>query len=200
VNARHAIILLALLVAARAGPAAAGLLVEGRLQGVPIRLEVGRDPDLVRIRLAGSDRLIDLGREQIFQPGHPGRMVDAGKLPDPTSTSRYDLTYWGGKRLTIAGEKGGYFVMTLQERTCGEAVVATWTRPLIGSLVAAVELLQRSEAGIRPIARKACGTIPFHAYALAGWPLLAGWVDARVFETSRIDMAYQPDESLFLRP
>jgi hypothetical protein len=181
-------------------PSAAGMLVEGKLQNVPIRLEVGRDPNLVRAKVAHSERLIDLKAERIFHLGRSARAVDLRDRPDPTSRSRYDLTYWGGKRLTVAGEKGGYYVLTLQDTTCGEALVASWTRPLIAPLVAAVDLLQRSEPDLRPTFRKACGTIPFRAYALQGWPLLAGWIDARVFETSLIDMAYQPDEARFLRP
>lgn len=190
----------ALWAALQAGPVRAGLLVEGRLLGVPIRLESGRDPDLVRVRLDGSDRLVDLKRSQIFRLDDPSGVIDASTLPNVAATSRYDLTYWGGKRLTLAGEKGGYFVLTLQDTTCGEAVVATWTRPLIASLVDAVELMQRSEPRIRPKLRSACGTIPFRAYAAQGWPLLAGWVDARVFETTRIDMEFQPDERRFMRP
>lgn len=181
-------------------PAGAGLLVEGRLQGVPIRLETGRNPDLVRVRLERQERLVDLGRGRIVALDRPGSVIDAGLLPDPSSGFRYHLTYWGGRRLTIAGEKGGYHVMTLHELTCGEAVVATWTRPLIAPLVRAVELLQRSEPSIRPKPRAGCGAIPFHAYAARGWPLLAGWLDARVFETTRIDMIHQPDERLFFWP
>ena len=199
-NGRSWAFLPVLLTLLHGGAAHAGLLVEGELLGVPIRLEVGRDPDLVRGRLGQAQRLLDLKRGQVFQLGKPARTLNAINLPDPTSPSRYDLTYWGGKRLTIAGERGGYYVMTLGETTCGEAVVATWTRPLIGPLVAAVELLQRGEPKVRPMARKGCGTIPFRAYAAEGWPLLAGWIDAPVFRTSRIDMEYRPDESLFLRP
>jgi hypothetical protein len=176
------------------------MLVEGRLQGVPIRLEVGRDPALVRVRLADAERLVDLKKEQVFQLGRRPAVVNVAALPDPTSSSRYDLTYWGGKRLTLAGEKGGYYVLTLHDATCGEALVATWTRPLVAPLVGAVELLQRSEPRIRPKVRKSCGAIPFRAYATEGWPLLAGWIDAPVFETSRLDMEYRPDEALFLRP
>jgi hypothetical protein len=176
------------------------MLVEGRLLDVPIRLEVGRDPNLVRATVASSERLIDLKAERVFQLGKPARAIDLGNLPDPASTSRYDLTYWGGKRLTVAGQKGGYYVLTLQDTTCGEALVAAWTRPLIAPLVAAVDILQRSEPKLLPLARRHCGTIPFRAYAMQGWPLLAGWIDTRVFETSRLDMNHQPDEDRFLRP
>jgi hypothetical protein len=174
------------------------MLVEGVLQGVPIRLEVGRDPGRVRVALDGSERLVDLGTGRIFRTG--GMAMDAGNLPDTASPGRFVLTYWGGKRLTIAGEKGGYFVMTLNGLTCGEALVATWTRPLIGPLVRAIDLLQRTEPRLRPEPRRDCGSIPFRAYATRGWPLLAGWLDARVFATTRIDMEHQPDEGLFRLP
>ncbi|WP_027135900.1 hypothetical protein [Geminicoccus roseus] len=174
------------------------MLVEGDLFGVPLRLEVGRNPDLVRAEVAGAGRLLDLRSGRIFPD--QGAAVAAADLPEAASLFRYRLALWGGRRLTIAGEKGGYHVMTLLGRTCGEVVVADWTRPLIGPLVRAVELLQRSEATLRPRERDACGAIPFRAYASRGWPLLAGWEDQKVFETRRIAMDHQPDERIFQLP
>lgn len=197
---RLAALLIGLVFLAAPRAAGAGMLVEGVLQGVPIRLEVGRDPGRVRVELDGSARLVDLVTGRIFRPGGTSAAVDAGSLPDAASPGRFVLTYWGGKRLTIAGEKGGYFVMTLHGLTCGEAVVASWTRPLIGPLVGALDLLQRTEPRLRPEQRQGCGRVPFRAYAAKGWPLLAGWLDARVFETRRIDMEYQPDDGRFQLP
>jgi hypothetical protein len=196
---RAALAATALLLGLLAGPVQAGTLVEGVLRGVPIRLETGTDPLLVRVRLGRSELLVDLGRQQVvpLEPAAPP--VDASGLPEAEPGHRFALTLWGGRRPTVAGEKGAYFVLTRHGRTCGEVLAAPWTRPLIASLVAAVDLLERSQPSLRPAEWQGCGAVPFRAYARRGWPLLAGGLDSRQFETTRISFDHQPDERRFQR-
>jgi hypothetical protein len=196
---RTALAAAALLSSLAAGPAWAGTLVEGVLRGVPIRLETGTDPLMVRVRLDQAELLVDLERHRVvpLEPAAPP--IEAGGLSDAAPGERFVLTLWGGRRPTIAGEKGAYFVLTRHGRTCGEVLAATWTRPLIAPLVAAVDLLERSQPSLRPAEWQGCGAVPFHAYAGRGWPLLAGGLDSRQFETTRIRFDHQPDERRFQR-
>ncbi len=176
------------------------MLVEGALRGVPIRLETGADPLMVRVRLGEAEMLVDLDRHLVVPIEPAGLPVDAVSLPDAAPGQRFVLTLWGGRRPMIAGEKGAYFVLTRLGRTCGEVLAATWTRPLIAPLVAAVDLLERSQPSLRPPEWQGCGAVPFRAYAGRGWPLLAGGLDSRQFETTRISFDHQPDEARFQRP
>jgi hypothetical protein len=112
-------------------------------------------------------------------------------VPDERAVGMlYGLEPWGGRRLSVAGERASYLVLKLGETTCGEVLAASWTQPLIGRLVRAVELLQRLDHRIRPKVRGRCGAVPFSAYAAKGWPLLAGWSDRAIVETSRIDLVH----------
>jgi len=197
---RTALTAAALLLGLAAGPAQAGTLVEGVLRGVPIRLETATDPLMVRVRLGRAELLVDLQRHLIV-PLEPAALpIDGASLPDAEPGQRFALTLWGGRRPTVAGEKGAYFVLTRHGRTCGEVLAATWTRPLIAPLVAAVDLLERSQPSLRPAEWRDCGAVPFRAYALRGWPLLAGGLDSRQFETTGISFDHQPDERHFQRP
>ncbi|WP_159709867.1 hypothetical protein [Geminicoccus flavidas] len=197
---RKALAAAALLLGLVAGPAQAGALVEGVLRGVPIRLETGTDPVMVRVRLGQAELLVDLGRD-LLVPLEPAALpIDAADLVDATAGQRFVLMLWGGRRPTIAGEKGAYFVLTRLGRTCGEVLAATWTRPLIAPLVAAIDLLERSLPSLRPAEWQGCGAVPFRAFAGRGWPLLAGGLDSRQFETTRISFDHQPDEGRFQRP
>ena len=188
---------LALAVISLSSAARAGLLVEGKLYGLPIRLEAGREPNLVRVVLAHTDWLIDVEHNRVVRQRGSDYQVAPVELP---RTLRYELTYWGGKRLTIAGESGGYFVMTLHERPCAEVIAATWTRTLVRPLVQAAEIVQRRLLPRSPAADPDCGAIPFGAFAGRGWPLLASQHEAIVFETIHIDLHHQPDETIFVLP
>lgn len=180
-----------LLLTGLAGPAMAGTLVELRIEGVPLRLASGVDPDRIEARLDGRDYLVDPALGAVS--GADGRPMALEAPDERTVGLLYGLEPWGGRRLSIAGERPSYLVLTLGETTCGEVLAATWTRPLIGRLVRAVELLQRLDHRIQPKARGRCGAVPFAAYAAKGWPLMAGWSDRAIVETSRIDLVHPAD-------
>ena len=182
----------ALLALGLGGPAVAGTLVELRIEGVPLRLESGADPDRLRARLDGRDYLVDLVQGTVTRTD--GRPAALAALGERAVGMLYGLEPWGGRRLSIAGERASYLVLKLGETTCGEVLAASWTRPLIGRLVRAVELLQRLDDRIRPRERGRCGAVPFSAYAAKGWPLLAGWSDRAIVETDRIDLVHPVEE------
>ena len=158
-----------------AARADANILIEGWYLGMPIRLESGSDQGLVDVTYGGTEYQIDLRAAPAVLP-----------------TVRYELTYWGGRRLLIAHEKGSYFVLSRHGRTCGEVVAATWTRALIQPLVSAMDVLQQREPAATSADSDECGTLPFHSLASRGWPLLASRRDTVIFRTSRIDTEFGP--------
>lgn len=176
-----------------AGPAQAGILLEGRLEGVPIRLELAGpgEPGEARVRatVAGEGRWVDLEQGTV-EPAGP---ASAGVEPPATGLVR--LTPLGGGAM-IAGHGGSWQILTEDGRVCGEVLAAGWMLRFLEPAVRAVELLQAGDPRLRPRPRHGCSPLGFRHWTSQGWPLLAGGRAEAVFVTERIrfDHARDPAE------
>lgn len=166
-------------------PATAGILVEGRFEGVPVRLELagpgepGRE--LVRATVAGELRLVDTGRGTV-EPGDPAPPRTGGERP---AVGLVQLTPLGGGAM-IAGHGGTWQILTEDGRVCGEVLAAGWMLRFLEPAVRALELLEASDPRLRPRQRHGCGPIGFRYWTSQGWPLLAGGRAEAVFVTERL--------------
>jgi hypothetical protein len=189
--------LLALLLPAAAG---AGILMDGSLQGVPVRAELGRDPTKVLVTVAGTKRLIDLAASEIYLlgDGKPRRM-SASLGDDGRPILPYDLRQWSNGP-PVAGQGSFYNVLQVDGRVCGEVLSSRWMSGFVGPIVQAMAIVQQVDKRVRPKLREGCGAIPFDIFAINGWPLMAGWKDDTTFLTTRIRFDYPPPEALLEPP
>lgn len=179
-----------------AAPATAGILLEGRLEGVPIRLELahpgepGRDTVLATV--AGAGRRIDLARALVLA-------LDGGPAPAPPRRAArpapgpglVQLTPLGGGAM-VAGHGGTWQILTEDARVCGEVLASAWMARFLEPAVRALELLQEVEPSLAPRARHGCSPLGFRVWTTQGWPLLAGGRDEPVFLTERLRFDHRP--------
>ncbi len=161
------------------GSTSAGILIEGRLEGVPIRLEFAHPGEpgwgLVRASVAGEVRLLDVAR-----PAGEGTVP-----PRSAGGATFRLDPLGGGAM-VAGFGGAWQILMEGERVCGEVLAAGWMVALLEPAIRAIELLERGEPRLRPRARHGCSPIGFREWTRRGWPLLAGGRTDAVFLTERI--------------
>lgn len=166
-------------------PADAGILIEGRLEGVPVRLELAGPGEpgraLVRATVAGEVRLVDIERGTIEPPGP--RPAPAGAHGPGPGVVR--ITPLGGGAM-IAGHGGAWQLLTEDGRVCGEVLAAAWMLRFLEPAIRALELLEASDPRLGPRARHGCAPIGFRQWTGQGWPLLAGGRAEAVFVTERI--------------
>ncbi|MEZ5824875.1 MAG: hypothetical protein R3C97_09080 [Geminicoccaceae bacterium] len=180
--------------------AVAGTLVEGAIEGVPVRFEMGQDRTRVLASIGGSRHLIDLSREHVYALDRAVPLrVRAGLHDDGASTAHYQLSEWSPGP-PIGGHGSHYNVLQLGETICGEVLASRWMLEFLGPVVRSVELMQRLVPDIRPRPRGDCGAIPFNAYAGNGWPLMAGWKDATVVMTDNVRFDHKIDAASFALP
>ena len=100
----------------------------------------------------------------------------------------------------MAGYGTTYRVLIVDERICGEALVASWmgefTRPLARSL----ELLERTLPDLAPRALEGCGRPGFAAYAREGFPLMIGERRTPYFQVRQLRFDHYPAEPASARP
>jgi hypothetical protein len=186
-----AVLLCALLLALPL-PARAALLIEGLLDGTPVRIvsDAGRMRVLVGI---GEHRhLVDLARGAVHAIGADGA-GPAIALPAPRQGpgGRARLDRWShGPR--IAGHGSAYHVLRIDGRICAEVLVGRWSLEAVRPAVQALDLVERLNGGPTRLSGDMCEAIPFRAFAARGWPLLAGLVDRAAFETRSIRFDYLP--------
>ena len=168
---------LLLLILSAPRSAAAGVLLKGVLEGEPVQIELGADPRLAVITLRGERGVMSL----------PDAPIEAA--------AEYRLKRWTSGPV-VAGYGTTYHVLTLDASICGEVLAAAWMTPFLTPAVRAIAELQKGDRRLRPKARAGCGTIPFAAYAGAGFPLLAGWKDAAVFTTTELRFDHPPPPEL----
>lgn len=160
--------LLALLAGFAAAPAEAGILVEGRMEGQAVRVELGTVvTDKAVVTVDGDRRVVSLSGAA------------------PAAAEPYRLTRWSNGP-PVAGYGSSYNVLTLDEAICGEVLAAPWMEAFLAPAVRALALAQVSDPRLAAKKREGCGAIPFATYAYNGFPLMAGWRDAPVFVTERI--------------
>ena len=181
-------------------PVSAGVLVKGRLEGVPVTLELGPDRDLVLITIKGQRRLVDLAQRQVYLfDGDRPRRISAGLYDDGASSLPYDLRRWSNGP-PIAGHASSYNVLQVGDLICAEVLASGWMREFTEPLIRSVGYLQGIDDRFRPHRRGACGAIPFSAYATNGWPLMAGWKEGTAFVTETIRFDHKVDAALMVRP
>lgn len=165
-------VLLALPLALAAAAAHAGILIEGRLEGQEVRVELGAIvTDKAVVTVDGDRRVVELNQ------------------PTPAAADPYRLTRWSGGP-PVAGYGSSYNVLTLDQTICGEVLSARWMDEFLVPAVQALALVQRGDPRLAPKKREGCGAIPFAVYAYNGFPLMAGWRDEPVFVTQRIRFDY----------
>ena len=168
-----------------ASPATAGILIEGRLEGVPLRLELAGPGEpgegLVRATVAGEPLLLDLARGTI-EPARGSRTRTAAGGPE---VGLVQLTPLGGGAM-FAGHVGAWQLLTEDGRICGEVLVSAWMLRFLEPAVRAVELLEAHDPRLEPRARHGCSPLGFRHWTGRGWPLLAGGRSEAVFVTERI--------------
>lgn len=161
-------LVLAALAALSAGSADAGILLEGRLEGREVRVELGATvKDKAVVTVEGDRQVVDL------------------RAPAPVAPEPYRLTRWSAGP-PVAGYGSSYNVLTLDATICGEVLAAPWMEEFLQPAVHALALVQHSDPRLAAKRREGCGVIPFATYAYNGFPLMAGWRDEPVFVTERI--------------
>ncbi len=177
--------------------ARAGILVEGALEGTPLRAELGRDRARVLVTVAGRPRLVDLatGRIWVASDG-TARPVAAALADDGVRQQAWRLEQWS-RGPAVAGYASTYNVLQLGESICAEVLASRWMTEFVEPVVQAISLLQRIEPALRPKPRPGCGAVPFEVYARNGWPLMAGYRDAAIFRTESIRFDHAVDPARF---
>ena len=167
-------------------PARAGVLLEGRLEGRPLRIELADDGARALGEVGGRRYLLELGPGRVFrlEPGDARRPV---ALPedDGATLDGYRLESWSAGP-SVAGYGSIYNVLQRGERICAEVLSSRWMKRFAEPLVRAIALLQRVETALRPRSRGACGRAAFATYARNGWPLMVGYRDRPIFVTERL--------------
>ncbi len=159
---------LALLLASAASAAHAGILLEGKLEGREVRVELGAlVKDKAVVTVDGDRRVVPLN------------------APVPVAADPYRLTRWSAGP-PVAGYGSSYNVLTLDQTICGEVLSAAWMEEFLAPAVKALALVQGVDPRLAAKKREGCGAIPFATYAYNGFPLMAGWRDEPVFVTERI--------------
>lgn len=186
-------LLLALALALAAGPARSGILVEARLEGVPLRLEFAARGEpgtgLVAASVDGSARLIDLesgvvrGPDGAPRPPRPDRPGSGAGL--------VGLTPLGGGAM-VAGHGGAWQLLTEDGRICAEVLASAWMLRFLEPAIRALELLQAVEPTLAPRPRHGCSAFGFASWTTQGWPLLVSGRSDTVFATERIRFDHRP--------
>ncbi len=159
--------LLALLTVLAAGSAQAGILVEGTMQGVPVRVELGTIvTDKAVVTVDGQRQVVTLTKPR--SPADPFR-----------------LTRWSSGP-PVAGYGTNYNVLTLDGTICGEVLAAPWMEPFLTPAVQALALVEATDPRLAAKKREGCGVIPFATFAYNGFPLMAGWRDEPVFVATTV--------------
>lgn len=169
-------------------PAQAGILVDARLEGVPLRLELGSDPNRVLVTVDGRTQLVDLAAGKIW----PGGAAAPASSEAGTPEGIFQLERWS-RGPAVAGYASQYGVLRHGEAICAEVLSSPWMKSFLEPLVRALALLQRVDAALRPKPRPGCGALPFDAYAGDGWPLLVGFRDVAIFRTLRLRFDHEVD-------
>ncbi len=184
---------LALALMVQAGQAWSGILIEARLEGVPIRLELASRGEpgggLVAASVDGSERLVELERGLVRGPDgapRPPRPGTAGPGPGLVS-----LTPLGGGAM-VAGHGGAWQLLTEDGRICAEVLASAWMLRFLEPAIRALELLQAVEPALAPRPRHGCSALGFASWTAQGWPLLVSGRSDTLFQTERIRFDHRP--------
>lgn len=187
------VLLLALALAVAAGPARSGILIEARLEGVPLRIELASPGEpgagMVVASIDGSARLIDLERGVVRGPDGAPRPLPP-KRPG-SGAGLVGLTPLGGGAM-VAGHGGAWQLLTEDGRVCAEVLASAWMLRFLEPAIRALELLQAVEPALAPRPRHGCSAFGFASWTAQGWPLLVSGRSDTVFATERIRFDHRP--------
>ncbi|MGH1480985.1 MAG: hypothetical protein ACRBM6_20010 [Geminicoccales bacterium] len=189
------ILLMAVLLSLAIPPAAAAaLLIEGDLGGKVLRILVDAKRAQADVTLGENRHRINLETEEAQAVLSDGSLGEQEIAEDTGATPIPSIKPWGPGPM-VAGHASVYHVMTLGEEICGELLISPWMKPFVSPAVEALTILERIK-GDHDIKSATidgpCGALPFSSYAVAGWPLMAGGMNQRLFTTETISFDYQP--------
>lgn len=188
------IVLLAL---AATPAAAAALLIEGDLDGKVLRILVDTSKSEAEVTLGDARHRVELNADKAQQVEIDGSLGKLEVVRETGDALTPEIKPWGPGPM-IAGHASVYHVMTLGETICGELLVSPWMKPFVSPAVEALAILERikGDHDIKSATMDGpCGALPFSSYAAAGWPLMAGGMNERIFTTETISFDYDPTES-----
>lgn len=177
--------------------AAAALLIEGDLDGKALRILVDTNTYEAEVTLGEARHRVELKADKAQQIDTDGSLGKQEIVRAGDSAPTLEIRPWGPGP-TIAGHASVYHVMTLGEKICGELLISPWMKPFASPAVEALAILERikGDHDIKAATMNGpCGALPFSSYAAAGWPLMAGGMNERVFTTQTISFDYDPTES-----
>jgi hypothetical protein len=183
---------LALILPPSAGSAA--VLIEGRTDGLDLRVVADRQQQRVLIEKGRERALVDLAAGDVYlglETGTPEH-VHAYFRPGHDEIAPYRLERFGPGPV-MAGHASTYYVLFAGERVCAEVLSSAWMRPFVDPAVQALAVLDAIKQPEAPAAGDdACAHIPLATTAAAGWPLLSGKIDHPTFTTEAIRFDYEP--------
>ncbi len=188
------VLTVSLLTLATTPAAAAALLIEGDLDGKALRILVDTATSEAEVTLGQAHHRVDLDADEAQLIETDGSLGEHEIVRKSDQAPTPDITPWGPGPV-IAGHASVYHVMTLGETICGELLISPWMKPFVSPAVEALAILERikGDHDIKAATLEGpCGALPFSSYAAAGWPLMAGGMNQRIFTTETISFDYQP--------
>ncbi len=186
-----------LLALAATPAAAAALLIEGDFDGKTLRILVDTTTSQAEVTLGETHHRIDLAADKAQAVGTDGSVGNQEVAEAASVTLTPQIKPWGPGP-TIAGHASVYHVITLGDKICGELLISPWMKPFASPAVQALAILERikGDHDIKSATLDGpCGALPFTSYASAGWPLMAGGMNQRVFTTETISFDYDPSDT-----
>ncbi|MGF1561740.1 MAG: hypothetical protein ACFB3T_06135 [Geminicoccaceae bacterium] len=177
-----------------AGPALAATLIEATWHGQPVRLVVDKDSRRTLLE-RGDERFLFDYRAGSVQALHSGEAMRPGIHDDGRPARAFNFKKWSKSGYPVAGFGGAYYVLTIDERICGEALVGVWMGKFTqGGMdaLAWLEGLDTARGAALPVDDRACGPLPFSMFTSAGWPLQMGSGSTSYFRTTHMDFGYAP--------
>jgi hypothetical protein len=183
----------ALILSPLAGSAA--VLIEGRTDGLDLRVVADRQQQRVLIEKGSERALVDLAAGDVYlglETGAPEH-VHAYFRPGHDEIAPYRLERFGPGPV-MAGHASTYYVLFAGERVCAEILSSAWMRPFVDPAVQALAVLDaiKQPQVATAAGDDACAHIPLATTAAAGWPLLSGKIDHPTFTTEAIRFDYEP--------
>lgn len=174
--------------------AAAALLIKGDLDGKMLRILVDTKTSKAEVTLGEAHHRIDLDADKAQAVRTDGSLAEQEIAVRTSVQPLPQIKPWGPGPV-IAGHASVYHVITLGDKICGELLISPWMKPFASPAVQALAILERikGDHDIKSATLDGpCGALPFTSYAAAGWPLMAGGMNQRVFTTESISFDYDP--------
>ena len=173
---------------------AAALLIKGDLDGKTLRILVDTNTSKAEVTLGEVRHRVDLEADKA-QAVRTDGTLDRQEVAEQAGTKPIlQIKPWGPGPM-VAGHASVYHVMTLGDEICGEVLISPWMKPFVSPAVEALAILERikGDHDIKSATLDGpCGVLPFTSYAAAGWPLMAGGMNQRLFTTESISFDYDP--------